>query len=84
MTGWFLLQYLLDDIALIVSGDFRPAARVAPPAVSVVLAMELRLVVSSAATALSVINKQLYELKCEMYFCNSECLHPEKVCLHVL
>ena len=50
-------QYLLDDIALIVSGDFRPAARVAPPTVSVVLAKELRLVVSSAATAPSVVNK---------------------------
>ena len=68
MTGWFLLQYLPDDIALIASGDFRPAARVAPPAVSVVLAMELRLVVSSAATVPSVVNKQIDELKCEIYF----------------
>ena len=57
ITGWFLLQYLLDDIALIVSGDFRPAASVAPPVISVVLAMEIRLVVSSAATAPSVVEK---------------------------
>ena len=43
--------YSLEDIALIVSGDFLAApAAVVSPGVSVVLAIELKLVASSAAT----------------------------------